>query len=63
MNTKINFNKLLGKIFSNIEINHRKDELTFHTKDGEVFELKHQQDCCESVSIENIVGNFQDLIN
>lgn len=37
-------------------------ELVFETTDGERYRMYHEQDCCESVSIESIVGDLQDLV-
>lgn len=38
------------------------DQLAFVTVDGRQFLMYHQQDCCESVSIEEIIGDLDDLI-
>lgn len=38
------------------------DQITFAFTDGSSFGLLHHQDCCESVSIEEIVGDLGDLI-
>lgn len=37
-------------------------ELRFFVSDGRVFKLFHGQDCCESVEIDDIEGDLQDLI-
>lgn len=37
-------------------------ELHFILADGRQFKLYHEQDCCEGVSIESIVGDLSDLI-
>lgn len=37
-------------------------ELVFETTDGRVFKFHHDQDCCESVGIESIVGDLSDLV-
>jgi hypothetical protein len=52
---------LMDKILTKI-VNHDNEELFFHTSDGEVYRMYHWQDCCESVSIEDIVGDLDDLI-
>lgn len=58
----VNFNDLLGKTFTNIEVNKEKDEIDFYLENGDRYSMFHSQDCCESVSIEDIEGDFSDLI-
>ncbi|MGF3976640.1 DUF7448 domain-containing protein, partial [Staphylococcus aureus] len=38
------------------------DEVTFMAETGEVYSMYHQQDCCESVYIESVTGDVNDLI-
>lgn len=38
------------------------DEIRFESTCGRVFRLYHSQDCCESVNIEDITGDVEDLI-
>lgn len=52
---------LKGKTLTKIE-KKGNDELFFHTTEGEVYRMFHYQDCCESVSIEDIIGDLDDLI-
>lgn len=56
------FNALEGKIITKIEGEKGDDSIKFFTEDGEVLELYHEQDCCEYVRVEDIVGNLDDLI-
>lgn len=37
-------------------------DLTFTCEDGRRFEFWHEQDCCESVAIEDIAGDLADLV-
>lgn len=53
-------NELIGKTLTNIENN--KDELIFISEDGMKYKMYHSQDCCESVFIDDIVGDLEDLI-
>lgn len=57
-----NINELQGLTLSAIEVNESKDKITFATTCGQVFRMLHHQDCCESVSIEDIEGDLEDLI-
>jgi len=38
------------------------DTLRFTTTDGTSFELYHESDCCETVRIEDIIGDLGDLV-
>ncbi len=57
----VNVSVLLGKTLVGVD---KLDscELVFTTTDGEKYKMYHEQDCCESVSIEDICGNLDDLI-
>ena len=57
-----NFEELLGKTLTKIEQGSYGETLSFTTSDGEVYMSYHEQDCCESVLIEDIVGDLDDLI-
>ncbi len=48
--------------FSEITGNVGDDEIKFITDDGETYVMYHSQDCCESVQVEDISGDFSDLI-
>ena len=59
-----NIEDMIGRQFENVEITKRNDEpieLVFEDKDGK-FTFHHEQDCCETVYIESIVGDLSDLI-
>jgi len=57
-----NFECLKGKILKNVEVNSDMDVITFTDIDDNTYKLFHDQDCCESVSIEDINGDLNDLI-
>lgn len=58
------FEDLLGKTLANVEAirNDADDRLVFTLDTGEQFMLWHRQSCCESVYIEDIVGELSDLV-
>lgn len=53
--------ELMGKTL--FEITKKEDEeLIFEDVDGNRWRMMHHQDCCESVTIEDIIGELDDLI-
>lgn len=52
---------LLGKTLTKVE-QIGDDELVFITTEGKRYRLHHEQDCCEGVSIESVVGDLSDLV-
>jgi len=56
-------NDLLGKTIVKITGgSHGDDEVNFEFDDGTHLRLTHIQDCCETVFIEDVVGDWEDLI-
>jgi hypothetical protein len=53
---------IIGKTIGALEVSEDKRELKFACTDGSVYLMKHDQDCCESVEIDDIVGELDDLI-
>jgi hypothetical protein len=53
---------MLGKTFVRVSGSVDGDEMLFETATGERFMFAHQQDCCETVRINDIVGDLQDLV-
>lgn len=52
--------ELIGKIITQIDNN--SDEIIFHCE-NEKYKMYHSQDCCENVSIDDIEGDLNDLLN
>ena len=59
---KANLSDLIGKTLTKIDISGNKETMTFHTRGGKEYRFYHNQDCCESVTMDNICGNIEDLI-
>lgn len=54
------FKTLVGKTLVSIAVN--ADGVTFKASDGSEFLMYHSQDCCESVTLNEVVGDFGDLL-
>ena len=51
---------LLGQTLASVTQD--DDEIRFITSTGNTYKLFHEQDCCEHVTIESIVGDLNDLV-
>jgi len=60
---EIEFSTLLGKVIKKIEVDESNEVMRFIISDDEIYKLYHDQDCCEYVSIEDICGDLDDLID
>ena len=55
-------NEFIGKVFLDVKrIN--DDTIEFICTNGYIYRMYHEQDCCESVYIEDINGDLEDLID
>lgn len=60
----MNFADIVGLTFASIEGAVKdSEEIIFTTRCGRKFRMWHQNDCCESVAVEDVVGDINDLIN
>lgn len=56
--------QLIGKTIIKIEgMEAESDEIIFSTSDGLKYRMYHDQDCCESVSLDDVCGDVSDLLN
>lgn len=60
-NDELPFSHLEGKTLKAV-LQDGEDAIYFHTTDDKVYKMFHIQSCCESVYIEDIVGDLQSLI-
>lgn len=60
---EVDFSELKGKVFSDIKgLSEGSEIVGFYIGDKLAFVLAHLQECCESVSIEDVCGEVKDLI-
>ena len=62
MRDYVEFSDLKGKVLAEITVNEYNDEIIFKTTEGDEYIMYHIQDCCESVVIDDINGDLQNLI-
>lgn len=55
------FSVLLGVVLTGVK-QIKNEELQFFAADGRSWRLYHEQDCCETVTIDDICGDLNDLI-
>ena len=55
------FSELIGKTITEIE--REENFLKFITSDGDRYVMKHDQECCETVTLEEVIGDLGDLID
>jgi hypothetical protein len=54
------FSTLLGKTLTSVNVG--REEIEFVTDEGRNYRLYHDQDCCEHVYVESVVGDVDDPI-
>lgn len=58
---EVPFSTLSGLVLTRAE-RFDDEQIEFKTTDGRLFVMFHRQQCCETVEIESIVGDLQDLV-
>lgn len=56
----MDISELLGKTLKGVIVS--SDEMRFVVNSGETYRLFHHQDCCESVTIDDVCGDVKDLL-
>lgn len=57
------FSDLMGETLVSVEgAQVGSDEVLFTTASGKRYRMRHYQDCCEHVRVEDVVGDVQDLV-
>lgn len=61
MSTEANISELIGKTLKKV-VNLRDEAIYFFAEDGAEYQLFHDQDCCENVRVEEVIGDPSDLV-
>lgn len=57
----IKISDFVGETFHKVMVSRDKTELSFVKDSGDRFLMYHEQDCCESVYLDDITGDLEDL--
>lgn len=60
--TRPGLEAMIGRTFVRVTGAVGQGEMLFETADGAKFLFAHEQDCCETVDINDIVGDLEDLV-
>lgn len=60
---RVYFEDLKGKVITKIEGDKGGDSIQFTCDNGNIYEMCHAQECCETVYIEDICGDMSLLLN
>lgn len=56
--------ELLGEVLTKVDgASYGSEKITFETASGREFAMYHMQSCCESVSVEEVIGDISDILN
>lgn len=55
------FSDLLGQVIIKIDVN--EYQINFLTIEGNKYRMSHIQDCCESVTLEDVCGDWADVMD
>lgn len=57
--TPAKLEELIGKVLTKVEGKIGDDDIVFTCEDGKRYLLYHSQNCCESVTVDDIVGELE----
>lgn len=58
----IKLESVKGEVLTHIDVDESSDRIMLTTASGKTILIHHDQECCESVRIEDTQGNWHDLI-
>lgn len=57
------FETLKGKTITKFDVNREKDHIDIETACGRKFAMYHSQDCCETVVVDDLGGDVENILN
>lgn len=58
----IEIDSLVGEVLTHIDTDEENNEIMLTTQSGRIIKIYHRQDCCESVDIAGLDGDWQQLV-
>lgn len=58
----VDFSVLVGNTIESITGKKGDNEILFKMSNGSIYKMYHEQDCCESVYVEDIIGDWESII-
>jgi len=62
-NERFEFKNLVGRTLVSVEVSSNKELIEFKDSLGNLYQMYHDQDCCESVWLEDQCGSWDDIVN
>lgn len=53
---------LVGRTLMRVTVSEDKERVTFTLDSGREYAMSHTQNCCESVQLEEVIGDLDDLV-
>lgn len=62
-NNQKEITELVGKVITKVDgLEEGSEYVTFHTQCGKLYQLYHEQDCCECVDLQDFEGDEEDIV-
>ncbi len=56
------FSDLVGQVITSFTINDTEDVILISTQSGNHYKMYHDQECCGSVTVDDVCGDLDDII-
>lgn len=59
---RIEVESLIGEVLTHVDTDEKNSQIMLTTESGKIIKIFHDQDCCETVSIEDTEGDWHNLV-